>query len=41
MDQSSFGNLPHNYLRVHKLALVDHAHVKAHGASEKSRIYEF
>ena len=35
MDQSSFGILPENYLRVHNLALVDHEYVKAHGASEK------
>ena len=35
MDQSSFGILPDNQLIVHKLALVDNAYVKAHGASEK------
>ena len=35
MDQSSFGILPYILLRVHQLALVDHAYVKAHGASEK------
>ena len=35
MNQSSFGILPYNELRVHKLALVDRAYVKPHGASEK------
>ena len=35
MDQSSFDILAHNQLRVQDLALVDHAYVKAHGASEK------
>ena len=39
MDQTSFGIVPYNELRVHKLALVDHAYVKAHGASEKLRMY--
>ena len=35
MDPSSFGILAHNYLRVQNLALVGHAYVKAHDASEK------
>ena len=41
MDQSSFDILAYNELRVHNLALVDHAYVKAHGVSEKQRVYEF
>ena len=35
MDQSSFGILAYDLLRAHNLALVNHAYVKAHGASEK------
>ena len=35
MDPSSFGILAHHLRRVHNLALVDHAYVKARDASEK------
>ena len=39
MDQSSFGILAHNYLRVQNIALVHHANVKEHDASERSKMH--
>ena len=40
MDPRSFGILAHNKLRVHNLALVGHAYVKAHDASEEYMIFK-